>query len=162
MSQTVELIQPLADKRQIRLPLEQPPEAIPVRLDPGQIQQVLTNILMNALQSMPNGGEVAIQLSQQARAPRDAASEEPRSFAVIAIADQGEGIDPEHLEQVFEPFFTTKPIGEGTGLGLSIAYGIVEEHGGWIDVTSQPGQGSCLTVYLPLGDSDVSQRDAPP
>ena len=162
VSQTVELIQPLADERKTHLQLQQPTKPVVVRLDPGQIQQVLTNILMNALQSMPNGGEIAIRLSQQTRAPRDATSEEPRDFAMIAISDQGEGIDPEHIEQVFEPFFTTKPVGEGTGLGLSIAYGIVEEHGGWIEVTSQPGQGSCLTVYLPQNGSDATQQNATP
>jgi signal transduction histidine kinase len=67
----------------------------------------------------------------------------------VAVADQGEGIAAEYLEQIFEPFFTTKDVGEGTGLGLSIAYGIVEEHGGWIEVTSELGQGSCFTVFLP-------------
>ena len=61
------------------------------------------------------------------------------------------GIPEEHLPHLFEPFFTTKDVGESAGLGLSISYGIVQEHGGWIDVTSQPGEGSCFTVYLPQG-----------
>jgi signal transduction histidine kinase len=72
-------------------------------------------------------------------------------YAVIRIRDQGVGISPEDREQIFEPFFTTKGVGEGTGLGLSIAYGIVCEHGGWIDVESELGQGSCFAVFIPRG-----------
>ncbi len=71
-------------------------------------------------------------------------------YARVDVIDQGEGISPEIIEQVFEPFFTTKQVGEGTGLGLSIAYGIVKEHGGWIDVRSELGKGSCFSVYLPM------------
>jgi signal transduction histidine kinase len=66
------------------------------------------------------------------------------------VADQGQGIPPQDLPNIFDPFFTTKEVGQGTGLGLSIAYGIVEEHGGWIDVASTPGEGSTFTVFLPL------------
>jgi signal transduction histidine kinase len=66
------------------------------------------------------------------------------------VADQGQGIPPRDLPNIFDPFFTTKEVGQGTGLGLSIAYGIVEEHGGWIDVASTPGEGSTFTVFLPL------------
>ena len=66
------------------------------------------------------------------------------------VTDHGEGISPEIIDQIFEPFFTTKQVGEGTGLGLSIAYGIVQEHGGWIDVRSELGKGSCFSVYLPI------------
>jgi signal transduction histidine kinase len=71
------------------------------------------------------------------------------AYLAVEIRDQGVGIPEEHLEHLFEPFFTTKGVGEGTGLGLSIAYGIVQEHGGWIDVASQPGKGSCFSVFLP-------------
>jgi signal transduction histidine kinase len=72
-----------------------------------------------------------------------------RDYLTIAITDQGHGISSEHLTDIFEPFYTTKDVGEGTGLGLSIAYGIIHDHGGWIDVVSTPGQGSCFTIYLP-------------
>lgn len=147
---TADLLQPLADKRHTQLQLELPAQPKLVQLDPAQIQQVLTNLLMNAVQSMPQGGQVTLRLSRQQRPPRSAPHEPPRDYAALEICDQGEGIPAEHLEQIFEPFFTTKQVGEGTGLGLSIASGIVEEHEGWIDVTSQPGQGSCFTVYLPL------------
>jgi signal transduction histidine kinase len=74
----------------------------------------------------------------------------PRVYDCLIVEDHGQGIEPEHIEHLFEPFFTTKDVGEGTGLGLSIAYGIVEEHGGWIDVTSRVGEGSVFSVYLPV------------
>jgi len=66
------------------------------------------------------------------------------------VRDRGQGIAPEHLPHVFEPFFTTKDIGSGTGLGLSVAYGIASDHGGWIDVASEPGQGSTFALFLPV------------
>jgi signal transduction histidine kinase len=75
--------------------------------------------------------------------------EQVRRWVKLQVSDQGVGIDEEKLQKIFDPFFTTKDVGEGTGLGLSIAYGIVEEHGGWIDVKSTPGEGSCFSVYLP-------------
>jgi len=104
--------------------------------------------LVNAAQSMPDGGIVTACLKLcRAKPPHDASSE--NDCVAITIGDQGTGIQPADREQIFEPFFTTKEIGEGTGLGLSIAYGIVQEHGGWIEVESQPGCGSCFTVYLP-------------
>ncbi len=149
VERTVSLIEPLADKREIELQWNAPDEPILARVDAAQIQQVLTNLLMNAIQSMSNGGQIAVQLRQQRRSLPDTAERQLQDFATVAIRDQGAGIAEEHLEQIFEPFFTTKEVGEGTGLGLSIAYGIVEEHGGWIEVTSKQGQGSCFTVFLP-------------
>ncbi len=82
----------------------------------------------------------------------------PSAFYAIEVHDQGVGIPEEHMQQLFEPFFTTKEVGAGTGLGLSIAYGIVQEHGGWIDVTSRVGEGSCFTVFLPRGSQAVKPR----
>jgi signal transduction histidine kinase len=72
-------------------------------------------------------------------------------YLLLRVEDHGDGILPEHLPHVFEPFFTTKDVHEGTGLGLSVAYGIVAEHGGWIDVASTPGAGATFTVHLPSG-----------
>ena len=68
---------------------------------------------------------------------------------MVSVQDQGHGVAGEHLPHLFEPFFTTKDVGEGTGLGLSVSYGIAQDHGGWIDVSSEPGQGSRFTLYLP-------------
>lgn len=147
--QTRELLAALAQKQraEIRLlPVAEPPMAC---VDAGQMQQVLTNIVVNGLQAMPAGGtlEIAFQ-RERVRAP-NVPQGDPQDYVRVDASDQGEGISEEHLRQVFEPFFTTKDVGEGTGLGLSIAYEIVREHDGWIAVTSQPGQGSCFSVYLP-------------
>ena len=98
---------------------------------------------------MPEGGDIEIGLRRElARPPGDLRANESH-YVCIQVRDQGEGIPEENLQHIFEPFFTTKDVGKGTGLGLSISYGIVEEHGGWIDVQSQPGEGSCFSVYLP-------------
>jgi two-component system NtrC family sensor kinase len=72
-----------------------------------------------------------------------------RDWLCLFVRDEGKGISAEHAERLFEPFFTTKEVGEGTGLGLSIAHGIIRDHGGWIGVASEPGKGSCFSVYLP-------------
>jgi signal transduction histidine kinase len=108
-----------------------------VRMDDGQLQQVITNLFLNAVQAMPGGGEVQVALEEAGDAVR------------LTVADQGQGIAAEALPRIFDPFFTTKGVGEGTGLGLSVAYGIVKEHGGWIDVESLPGRGTRFFVHLP-------------
>jgi signal transduction histidine kinase len=125
-------------------------EAVVAEVDAGQIQQVLTNLTMNAIQSMPQGGAVEFRLARRTCAHPDY-GDTAADFFAIEVRDHGVGISQEHLSQLFEPFFTTKEIGAGTGLGLSIAYGIVQEHGGWIEVASEVGKGSCFTVFLPAG-----------
>lgn len=147
---TVELLSLLASKQGIEIRLSTDGTAMISDVDPGQIQQVLTNLLMNAFQAMPQGGTVMMDVRRERALPRDAADAAPRDWVRIDIQDNGAGIAPDHLPQIFDPFFTTKDIGEGTGLGLSIAYGIAAEHGGWIDVESQPGQGARFFLYLPL------------
>jgi two-component system NtrC family sensor kinase len=77
---------------------------------------------------------------------------------MIHVADTGGGIEPEHLDQIFEPFFSTKPVGKGTGLGLSVSYGIVRQHGGSIQVQSQPGQGSTFTIALPVPTAEPTEQ----
>jgi signal transduction histidine kinase len=148
--QTIQLLEPIAEKRQSSIALTEAPPQLSVSVDSGQIQQVLTNLIVNGVESMPNGGQVELKIEQVMACPPESANGPDVACARIAVLDHGEGMPPEVLDQVFEPFFTTKDVGEGTGLGLSIAYSIVQEHGGWIDVSSQPGQGSCFTVYLPV------------
>ncbi|OQX55807.1 MAG: hypothetical protein B5M54_01105 [Candidatus Aminicenantes bacterium 4484_214] len=103
-----------------------------------RLQQVFINIILNALDAMPQGGTLSISLEQR------------NTQAIIGIKDTGTGIKPQHLPHIFDPFFTTKGIGKGTGLGLSISYAIVKEHGGQIKVESEAGQGTCFTIYLPF------------
>jgi len=106
--------------------------------DANQIQQVMLNLLLNACEAMPGGGNLLV------RSTADAGN------VLVAITDTGCGIKKEHLDQIFEPFFSTKPIGKGTGLGLSVSYGIVRQHGGDLDVESEEGKGSTFTVTLPI------------
>jgi len=149
--QTLSLLQPLAQKRRVSLSFEQIGEARLVPIDAAQLQQVLTNLVMNGIQSMKDGGELTVRLGVvRARPPEDHSGAEGEHLE-LRVADQGEGISPEDLPHVFEPFFTTKDVGEGTGLGLSVTHGIVREHGGWIEVDSRVDLGSTFSVYLPLG-----------
>ncbi len=148
IKQTVALLSSLAEKQQIQIHVDGVDQPQVAQVDARQIQQVLTNILINAIHAMPQGGEVTVTLRCETATPPDQVQSEPQEYVCIAVQDEGSGIGQEHLGQIFEPFFTTKDVGEGTGLGLSIAYGIVQEHGGWIDVVSQPDRGSCFTIYL--------------
>jgi len=148
LRQTASLLQPIAESRGVTIELPRGADRT-ITADSGKLQQVLTNILVNGMQAMARGGRIVVELGTAWTKPREAVDATKREYLTIAITDQGCGIAVEHLENIFEPFFTTKDVGEGTGLGLSIAHGIIEEHGGWIDVASTPGKGSCFTIYLP-------------
>ena len=111
-----------------------------VLLDPIRIEQVLLNLFNNAIEAMPGGGVLAVSTTL----------ETDRDWVVIRIRDTGTGIEEEHLSQLFDPFFTTKEVGEGTGLGLSVSYGLIQEHKGRIEVSSQPGKGTEFQIYLPF------------
>ena len=144
------LLEPIAHKNKVTLELLAAQQQVQVEADPGQLQQVLLNLMLNGIQAMPEGGTLSIScdLCRATWVP-DNIEDNEQSWVCLQVRDQGIGIDPETLRNIFDPFFTTKDVGQGTGLGLSIAYGIVEEHGGWISVDSQLGQGSSFTVYLP-------------
>ena len=114
-------------------------EISPVEGFPQKINQVFMNILVNAAQAIKDKGEIRIRTWQQG------------PDVAVAISDTGTGIAKEHLGRIFDPFFTTKDVGKGTGLGMNIAYNVVQEHGGRIEVTSEVGQGTCFTVFLPCG-----------
>ncbi len=116
---------------------------LPVPLaDPHQLEQVFLNVLMNAVEAMPEGGTLTISAGVRQR--------EGSPFVEVRVADTGVGIPPEHLPRIFDPFFTTKEVGRGTGLGLSVSYGIVRSHGGFIDVESAVGKGTAVAVALPV------------
>ena len=153
VAQTVSMLQNLAGKRRVALVVEPASAPAFAQVDASQMQQVLTNVVVNAIQSMPTGGTVTLSLrpsSTQAPPGAECAAGERWE---IAVKDEGEGIALEVLPRVFEPFFTTKAVGEATGLGLSVAYGIVQEHGGFITVESEPRKGSRFAIHLPKGES---------
>jgi signal transduction histidine kinase len=153
VAQTVSMLQNLAGKRSVALVVEPTSAPACAQVDVSQIQQVLTNVVVNAIQSMPTGGTVTISLRPSiAQAPPGAEIAAGECWE-IAVTDGGDGIAPEVLARVFEPFFTTKAVGEATGLGLSVAYGIVQEHGGFITVESALGKGSRFAIHLPGGES---------
>lgn len=129
-----------------------------VRVDGGQIEQVLMNLVANARDAVPEGGQVAIG-TDQVKMDEDYVAAygygKPGSYALITVADTGQGMDTETQKKIFEPFFTTKGVGEGTGLGLSISYEIIKQHNGYIRVYSEPGEGTVFKIYLPLHEEAV-------
>ena len=139
----VDLIQPLAAKQENRIEVRLPDSPVLSEFDFNQMQQVVMNLIDNAVDASQRGESIEINL---------AASEEPGYWA-LDVVDRGPGVDAETRANIFEPFFTTKDVGVGTGLGLSIVYGIVQEHGGTIELDSQPGQGSRFRILLPKTDS---------
>ena len=148
----VALLAPLSKKRGIALRVEGAESPRILYADAGQIEQVLTNLMVNAVDATPEGGAVVIDIDEEDATPPAGNDAKPGVYLRLDVRDQGTGIRKEDLERVFEPFFTTKDVGEGTGLGLSVAHGIVHDHGGWIAVDTvegEPNHGSCFSVYLP-------------
>jgi signal transduction histidine kinase len=145
-----ELLGSNADRQGVTLELAADGPAPEVVGDAAQLQQVLMNLVMNGLQAMPGGGVLKVRLDRCETATPPEAAEQAGPWALLEVCDSGTGIPAENLPHLFDPFFTTKEVGQGTGLGLAIAYGIVREHGGWIDVDSEPGAGSTFRVWLPL------------
>jgi len=149
IARTLTLLDPIAAKRQVELAGHDPRERTFAEVDASQIEQALTNIVMNAVQATGAGGKVQVHLETLHATPPPEHDESPGPFVRMVIADTGSGMAPDTMAHIFEPFFTTKDVGEGTGLGLPVTYGIVREHGGWISVESTPGEGSQFSVYLP-------------
>ena len=121
---------------------------------------MLINLVVNAIQATPSGGSVTISAEHVDHTAPPYVESASRQWLAIKIADTGIGMDDETSRRIFEPFFTTKAVGDGTGLGLSVTWGIVREHGGWIDVESAPKHGSTFTVYLPAGAAVVKEAAA--
>lgn len=150
----LDLIAPLGHKQKVEFSFAGNDDALAkAEVDAEQIQQVLINILTNSLQAMPQGGMVEVGIGREHTRPPEGHESSEGEYLRICVQDEGQGISEEDMSHIFEPFFTTKNTGKGTGLGLSIAYGIVHEHGGWIDVKSELGKGSCFSFYLPQEDN---------
>lgn len=133
-----------------------------VKVDQGQLEQVIINLVVNARDAMPNGGSVTIQtrnLIQKEPVVRGQDEMPPGNYVVIEVADTGVGIPRENLQRIFEPFFSTKEVGSGTGLGLATVYGIVRQTGGFISVESRVGHGTAFSVYIPaLGEKEKAEE----
>lgn len=144
-----EMLGPLAQKHGATIKLELGEAPACSLVDPNQMLQVLTNLIMNAIESMPEGGPVVARLSIVEHEPPADVPERSEHYVRIEIEDRGTGIEPNDLERVFEPFFTSKREGEGTGLGLSVVRGIVRDHGGFVEVESRAEVGTVFRVYFP-------------
>ena len=135
---TAAMLGPMAKNGSTRLEVTVAPEPLFVDANASEIEQVLSNLVINALHAMASGGLLRIAASRE------------REHACLVVEDEGSGIAKENLPHIFDPFFTTKDVGAGTGLGLSVSYGIVQDHGGRIDVRSELGKGTRFEVWLPL------------
>jgi CheY-like chemotaxis protein len=137
------------------------PDVGAIRIDPGQLDQVLINLIINARDSMAAGGRILIETSDvelDETYTRQHVGSSPGDYVRISVSDSGIGMDAETISHIFEPFFTTKEKGRGTGLGLSTVYGIVKQAGGYIMPYSEPGHGTTFRLYFPRADGTAGSR----
>lgn len=165
LNQTIAELLSLLEKvigRDVELKTVLAPNLRMVHADPTQVEQVLMNLCLNARDAMPHGGQLLIETQNveiNEAYCRSRADAKPGNYVVLSVTDNGEGMDAATLEHIFEPFFTTKQPGKGTGLGLATVYGVVKQHGGFVNVYSEPGHGSTFHVYLPADGGSPKTKD---
>ncbi len=144
-------------RREISIRREFAEDLHTIEADPGQIEQVLWNLFVNAADAMPNGGDLILETRNVTHEEMRGRLYEPKpgDYVLITVTDTGVGMDKNTMERIFDPFFTTKERGRGTGLGLASAYGTVKGHGGYIHATSSKGQGACFSIYLPASEKTI-------
>jgi signal transduction histidine kinase len=147
----LELTEPRLQQQGVEIELGDAARLRPVMADADQLQQVFLNLVMNAVDAMPEGGRLRLATGLEWLTHPER-NELPRWHVTVTFKDNGIGIEPEVRDRVFDPFFTTKEAGKGTGLGLSVSYGIIEEHDGWFDLDSEPGRGTRVRVCLPVAE----------
>jgi PAS domain S-box-containing protein len=160
----VALLRRTLDPR-IQVEVEQPEVLNSVLADATELSQVLLNLCLNARDAMPDGGRLAISMGRARvdhHRTEHTADGATGDLVFLSVADSGHGIPADILSRIFEPFFTTKPEGQGTGLGLAIAFGVVKQHGGWIECTTSVGAGAKFTVYLPVGAGEHGECESSP
>ena len=151
VERTLEMLRPLADRAQAALEPHVDGGPFEAAFDVAQIEQALANLVVNSIQALHEGGKVQVRVARERAVPPADHGGPAGDWISVHVRDDGEGIPRTDLPHVFEPFFTTKDVGSGTGLGLSVAYGIVHDHGGWIEARSEVGCGSTFSFYLPVG-----------
>jgi len=149
---TLDFVEHQVRKQDVKVEMDFEDNLPSVKGDPDQLQQVFLNLILNAIQSMPERGTLRLSISSKYTSKRGLEQAEPRYYVMVSIEDTGTGIGREVIQNIFNPFFTTKD--KGTGLGLTISQGIVRDHEGWIDVESEIGKGSTFRVYLPASQGD--------
>ena len=145
---TLELVSAAASEAHVNVIVDGADAPVLVEADQNLLEQALTNLVLNGIQAMPDGGRLAVTLETVHASPPPDVDAPEGEYVVVGVADQGTGIARDDLPRIFEPFFTTKRAGQGTGLGLPVTHGIVAEHGGWIEVASEVGTGTRFRVYL--------------
>ena len=163
ISNLMKMVRPIIGE-EISLDFRQAGNLFTVQADPRMLEQALVNLCVNARDSMPGGGRL-ILTTRNHHADQEFCDthglRQPGNTVMISVSDEGGGISPEIREHIFEPFFTTKEVGRGTGLGLSMVHGIIQQHGGAIEVITDPGVGSTFNIYLPQADSPLVKKDVP-
>ncbi len=149
-------------REDIEIKLNLSTERLTLMADPGQIDQVLMNLVTNARDAMPQGGTITIA-TESVAIDRDffkgRSNAKPGYYARLSVSDTGSGMNEETRKRIFDPFFTTKEVGKGTGLGLSMIYGIIKQHEGYVDLESEEGKGTTFMIYLPLSDIEVEIKE---